>query len=232
MHDSDERYYHIMSIEKHVMNVQDEGTGSNHEKMRQKAAEIFIGYDLDAMAAKLGLEYDKEYIYIEMFSRKYRVCKEDGFAEWSEDGFKTAVTAGFNESMTLYDLIAYSKEGAKPSGDYTKINNLADTVTGSYYAGKGMVDSMAKEFEGQAKELAKGCEAIGGTPYGRGDVSYLIPFWKNLCFVLSFWDADDEFPGQLNVYADSSMKDFLHYETIWYAEVHMMQMIKRAGGLK
>ena len=215
-----------MSIEKHTMNMQEAGIGDNHRKMVSKAAEIFLSYDLDVLAEKLNLRKDDTYLYIEMLSRSYRVRRSDALVEWSCDGFKTASPAGFSESMTIYDFIAYSKPGAKASGDYTKINNLADTLTGSYYAGKGMVDAMAKEFEGRTDELARGCEAIGGTPYGRGDISYLIPVWRDLCFVLSFWDADEEFPPQLNVFADSAMRDFLHYETIWYLEGHMMDMIR------
>jgi len=223
-----------MSIEKHAMNVIERGTGENHKKMVQKAAEIFMSYDFDDLAEKMDLSADGDYLYIDMMSRSYRIARNDAFVErkLSDGEGGSWVNAGFSEAMTIYDLIAYSKPGAKPSGDYTMINNLAETVTGQYYAGKGMVDSMGKEFEGHCKELAKGCEAIGGTPYGRGDVSYLIPIWRNLCFLLSFYDADDEFPGQLNVYADSSMRDFIHYETIWYIQGHMMSMIKAYGGFE
>ncbi len=216
----------VMSIEKHVMNMQEEGIGDNHRKMVAKAAEIFLSYDLDSLAEKLDLKKDDSFLYFDMLSRSYRIRRTDALVEWSSDDFVTSSRAGFSESMTVYDFIAYSKPGAKASGDYTKINNLADTLTGSYYAGKGMVDAMAKEFEGHSEDMKKGCEAIGGTPYGRGDVSYLIPVWRDLCFVVSFWEADEEFPPQLNVFADSAMKDFLHYETIWYLEGHMMQMIR------
>ena len=216
-----------MSVEKHAMNVIEEGTGDNHEKMRQKAAAIFVTYDLDAMAEKLGIDKDGEYLYIEMLKRPYRIRKSDGYTEWSEDGFDTCIPAGFSESMTLYDLIAYSKPEAKASGEYTKINNLADTVTGSYYAGKGMVDDLAREFEGKGEALARGCEALGGTPYGRGDVSYIVPVWNGLCFVISFWDSDEEFPPQMNLYTDTAMRDFIHYETIWYLQGHLMNMIRQ-----
>ena len=215
-----------MSIEKHVMNVQNEKSPGNHEKMRRKAAEIFLTYDLDEMADKLGIDRDEEYLYITMLSRSYRIKRSDGLVEWASDGTSGFKKAGFSESMTLYDLIAYSKPGARPSGEYTKINNLADTVTGQYYAGKGMVDEMSKEFEGRGQDLARACEALGGTPYGRGDVSYMIPIWNGLFFVVSFWDSDEEFPPQLNVFTDTAMRDFIHYETIWYLEGHLMDMIR------
>ncbi len=47
-----------MSIEKHAMNMQEEGIGDNHRKMVSKAAEIFLSYDLDALAEKLSLRKD------------------------------------------------------------------------------------------------------------------------------------------------------------------------------
>ena len=209
------------------MNVQNDESTGNHEKMRQKAAEIFLTYDAGAMADKLGIEKDEKYLHISMLSREYRIDVSDASVEWSSDAFKTSCRAGFSEAMTLYDLIAYSKPGAKASGEYTKINNLADTLTGQYYAGKGMVDAMASEFEGRGQELAKGCESIGGIPYGRGDVSYMIPIWNGLSFVLSFWDSDEEFPPQLNIFVDQAMRDFIHYETIWYLEGHLKDLIKQ-----
>ncbi len=216
-----------MSIEKHAINMQEEGVGDNHRKMVGKAAEIFVSYDLDAMAEKLGIEKDETYLYTDMLTRSYRIRKSDGYTEWSGDGFKSCIPAGFSEAMTLYDLIAYSKPGAVAAGEYTQVKNLADTVTGSYYAGKGMVDSMASEFDGKEEKLSKGCETLGGVPYGRGDVSYKIPLWKDLCAVLSFWSSDEEFPPQLVIMVDMNMKDFMHYETIWYLQGHLMNLITK-----
>ena len=215
-----------MSIEKHAMNMQEKGTGENHKKMVRKAAELFLSYDLDAMAAKTGIDCDENYIYTEMLRRSYRISRKDGSVEWSEDGFENCYKGGFSESMILYDLIAYSKPGASASYEYTQIKNLADTLTGQYYAGKGSIDRMAFEFDGKEKELAEGCISLGGRPYGRGDVSYLIPVWHELGAVISFWSSDDEFPPQLVFMVDMNMKDFIHYETIWYLEGHLMGLIK------
>ena len=215
-----------MSIEKYVMNVQERGTGENHRKMVNKAAEIFLGYDLDAIAKKVDIKTDENYLYIDMLTRRYRISRKDGSIVWSEDGFVHCIEAGFSEAMTIYDLIAYSKEGAKASGEYTQIKNLADTLTGSYYAGKSMIDSTAFDFDGKEKALARACESLGGVPYGRGDVSYKIPLWRDLYTVISFWSADEEFPPQLVIMLDMNMKDFIHYETMWYLEGHLMNLIK------
>ena len=170
--------------------------------------------------------FEKDYLYTEMLKRSYRISRHDGSVEWSEDGFEHCAPAGFSESMILYDLIAYSKPGAKAAGEYTQIKNLADTLTGQYYAGKGSIDTAAEYFDGKETELAKGCEALDGVPFGRGDVSFRIPVWRDLYTVISFWSSDDEFPPQLVVMVDMNMKDFIHYETIWYLEGYLMNLIK------
>ena len=218
-----------MSVEKHAIDMLEEGTGENHRKMVEKAAEIFLSYDLDAMAEKLGIECDEDYLYTELLKRSYRISRQDGSIEWSEDGFEHCNAAGFSESMILYDLIAYSRPGAAASGEYTQVKNLADTVTGQHYAGKGMIDSAAEYFDGREQELINGCESLGGVPYGRGDVSFRVPVWRNLCFVLSFWSSDDEFPPQLVAMVDMNMKDFIHYETIWYLEGYLIDRVKKSN---
>ncbi len=245
-----------MSIEKFAENMQKDENLGNHDKMVLHAAEIFLGYDFDELAKKMDLKIDEEYLYIDMLTRHYRISRKDAVVTWygspeetttalygDEDleerddlskvsDAKTWNKAGFNEAMTIYDLIAFSRPGAKASLEYTQIHNLADTVTGSYYAGKGIVSEYAQMFEGKEKELAKGCELLGGEPYGRGDVSYRVPFFRDLAFVISYWAPDDEFPPQVILMTDMNMKDFLHYETIWYLQGHIMHMIRLKSGMR
>ena len=197
----------------------------NYGRMRKNAAGIFLERDLGAIVSKLDLESDEEYVYIRFLTRLYRISRKNAEAEWL-DGDEWTV-AGFGEAMTLYDLLADSKAGAKASGEYTQIKNLADTLTGAYYAGKGSVDAMAKDLDGKEEDLSKGCEALEGERFGRGDVSYRIPIFRDLCAVVSFWSSDEEFPPQLIVMVDMNMKDFLHYETIWYMEGHLMDMVMK-----
>ena len=207
--------------------MMEEGSKDNYGKMRRSAAEIFLKRDFAEMVSKLGLEADGEYAYITFLTRFYRISRKDAQVEWEDKDAGAWKESGYDEAMTLYDLLADSKPGAKAAGEYTHIKNLADTLTGAYYAGKGSIDAMALDLDGKEKELARGCEALGGEPYGRGDVSYRIPLWRDLYAVVSFWSSDDEFPPQLIIMVDMNMKDFLHYETIWYFEGHLMDMITK-----
>ena len=44
---------------------------------------------------------------------------------------------------------------------------------------------------------AAACRALGGTPGSRGDVSLRIPVFEFFPTELRFWEADEEFPAQL-----------------------------------
>ena len=76
------------------------------------------------------------------------------------------------------------------------------------------------------EELRAACEALGGTPWGKGDVSYMIPLYRGLQFVFSFWNSDDEFPASASVLFDSNSLKYMHYETLWYCLGHIFSRIK------
>lgn len=37
---------------------------------------------------------------------------------------------------------------------------------------------------------------------------------------------DDEFPASLQIFTDKNMLDYMHYETVWYAIIHMLERIQ------
>ena len=65
-------------------------------------------------------------------------------------------------------------------------------------------------------QLEKNCLRIGGIPFGKGDISFKIPVFKDLCIVVAFWEADEDFPPQLQIKPDTNTLDYMRYETIWY----------------
>ena len=83
---------------------------SNYEKMKNEMSGVFLQYDQEKMIRKFGLEHDDNSLYIFCLNRKYRIDRLTGQVSWSEDEIQTEKKADYNEAMTIYDVLCYSKE--------------------------------------------------------------------------------------------------------------------------
>lgn len=59
-----------------------------------------------------------------------------------------------------------------------------------------------------------------------GDVSSTIPVFDFLPVMLQFWDADEEFGAVLKFMWDYNTTDFMHFETIAFATMHLIDRLK------
>ncbi len=190
---------------------------SNYEITKHETAKLFLKYDMHEIITKLNIPNDADYLYITMFGVDYRVSRASGLVEGTRNKFANCYEADYNEAMTVYDILGYSKTGAHPSGEYINMRSLS-SIQGS---GKGLGDEIFGEegtfFDGKETQLAKALEALGGVKYGKGDVSAKIPGFLGLDFLLQFWSGDDEFAPVLQVFTDKNILDYMHFETVWYA---------------
>ena len=70
---------------------------------------------------------------------------------------------------------------------------------------------------------AKSWAAFPGTV---GDVSSILPVFDFLPVMLQFWDADEEFDAVLKFMWDYNTMDFMHFETIAFATMHLIERLK------
>ncbi|MCC8139276.1 MAG: DUF3786 domain-containing protein [Lachnospiraceae bacterium] len=200
-------------------------TISNYEITRDRTELRFLEYDQQKMIDRFQLQHDEQYLYISFVGRDYRIHRATGRTEWSEDGFAHATHAGFNEVLSICDVLCDSREGCRLSGRFTKINNLKGTVRSSGL-GEELYGNYAKYFDGKTPELRKACEELGGERQTIGDVSYLLHPFPFLPLVLQFWESDEEFPASLKFMWDENTLDFLHYETTYYVVGHVLERLK------
>lgn len=59
-----------------------------------------------------------------------------------------------------------------------------------------------------------------------GYVSSTIPVFDFLPVMLQFWDADEEFGAVLKFMWDYNTTDFMHFETIAFATMHLIDRLK------
>lgn len=198
---------------------------SNYEIMRNQMREEFVKYDQEKMIRKFCLKNDKEYIYIDFVLRNYRIHRQSGLVEWSEDNFLSTTEADYNESMTIYDVLCYSKDDCHLSGKFCPVSMLKGTVQ-SAGPGSSMFQKSADEFSGRLKELEYTCSILGKPDRMSGDVSAVLYPFSFLPVTIQYWDADEEFPANLKFMFDENIMDYMHYETLFFMMGHMVSRIK------
>jgi hypothetical protein len=198
---------------------------SNYEITKHRVQKDFLKYDQKKMIEKFDLKADKQYLYINFIGHIYRIDRQTGLLEWSEDGFVTCVEGDFNEALTIYDLLCDSKENCMASGDYVNLKSLSSLQSSSKNLGDGLFHGNDKIFDHKEKILSEVCEKLGGKQVGKGDVAYEIPWFDFVSCRIQFWNSDEDFDAQMQIFMDKNILDFIRYETVWYAVGHLMRRL-------
>jgi len=198
---------------------------SNYEIMRDRMEAEFAKYDQDTMIQKFGLKNDTNYIFIRFVGRDYRINRTTGRVEWFSEKRKAYIHADYNESMTIFDMLTYSKENCRLDGHFVSPNDFKGMVK-SAFAGSDMFSRQAVYFTGKCEELKKACLKLGGKPGNVGDVSSTIPMFDFFPVIVQFWDADEEFEAVLKFMWDKNAIDYMHFETIAFATAHLISRLK------
>lgn len=195
---------------------------SNYDLTRSRMEQSFIRYDQDSMIRKFRLPHTPEYLFIQFVGETYRVDRRTGKVELcAGDGHGHA---GFNESMTIFDVLCCSAPGCRLSGEYLTVTSLPG-ISNISAPGPGTYSETARIFAHDCDGLRRACERLGGTAQRTGDVSYLIPLFDFMPVLLQFWDADDEFDAVLKIMWDRNTLDFMHFETTFYAAAHLLKRL-------
>ncbi|MCD8023297.1 MAG: DUF3786 domain-containing protein, partial [Lachnospiraceae bacterium] len=149
---------------------------SNYDITRDQTELRFLKYDQQMMIDKFHLEHDGQYLYIRFVGRDYRINRATGRIEWTEDGFEHVTHAGFNEVLSICDVLCDSKEGCHLSGQFVKVNNLKGTVRSSGL-GEDFYGDYAKYFDRRTEAIRYDCEQLGAEKQKILEVTYLLyPF--------------------------------------------------------
>lgn len=197
---------------------------SNYDRMLEQAQQLFLNYDQSAMAEKFYLEQDETYLYLPFVGRQYRIHRATGLVQWM-DAEGRAHNAGFNEGLSIYDVLCYSKPDCRLSGQYGPINSVASSYHTSGL-GESLFGERAEYFAKDPQGLERACTALGGVKEGKGDIAYRLDLFPFLPIRLQFWMADDEFPASFQLHWDMNTLDFVHYETTYYIAGHLASRLR------
>ena len=185
---------------------------SDCEAVCRQWREAFSGYSPERISGILHLEMDQNYLYVNYFRKRYRLCLENGILEKeTEEGWSEAPY--FNEAMAVYHLLHYTKETAVISGKWVPSHSL-DGVVSRREIPDPLLTPFALRCTGKTEELDAACRKAGGVKLTAGDVAYEFEAFPQVHLRMVFWDADEDFPAQVQILVDQCVTDFLHYETV------------------
>lgn len=199
---------------------------SNYERMKESMSRTFLKCDQEDMIRRFSLAQDQMYLYIRFLGREYRINRATGRVSWSDNSFITEEPGNYNEAMTLYDVLSYPGEKRALAHEWVNIDSLSPIQGGSMRRGSGLFREFETYFDGKARSLAAACEALGGRPAGKGDAAYELDLFTFLPISLGFWESDDEFPASLQILVDHNIRDFMHYETLMFAVIHLLERLQ------
>lgn len=211
------------------MNSQNQSSGrtSNYEIMKRQMQKEFLKHDQEKMIQKFHLESDTNSIFIRFVSKDYRIDRKDGTVSGSGDHLRTFQEAGYNEAMTIYDVLCYSRDDCCLSGEFVNMQSLSSVMAGNASSvGGGLFSGKVFRFDHREEALSAACQSLGGVKAGRGDVAYQLPLFDFLPVIFQFWNSDEEFPPSLQFFTDKNMLEYMHYETVWFAMSHLLERIE------
>lgn len=199
---------------------------SNYKIAKEHARKLFCEYDPAKLAEKRNILFKEGYLYLDFLDRSYRIHGQTGYTEWFGHGFANRREADFEETMILYDILCYSKPFASPANEFLLINQLSQIQNAASYPGYGLFQKEERLLDGKTELLVWALERMRGIPWGKGDVSFRLPVFQSLDVIFSFWNSDEDFPPQIQLFCDRNILQYMHYETIWYLAVHIIKRIK------
>lgn len=186
-------------------------SGSNYEKLRSRAKEIFASLHPEEVRERLSLEGEGGDICLNFLSSPVRLSGIDHEIR-RPDGSRVP----FSAAMTIYDMLGHRKETPLLAGRFVTLTALGGHIAAGHAQSLQPL-GMPEAFAGRGKALDAACRLLGGKKEGPGDVSYRLPLFDFFPIGFQFWDGDDEFPPSLSFQWDAAALSFLHYETLWYA---------------
>lgn len=210
---------------------------SNYEKTKRACAQAFCETDHSALIERFGLEQDANYLYVRFFEQPFRLSKRTGTIERREEceapGTPTENTcseAQFNEAMTIYDLLGYAQPACHASGTminmkslHTKIAATAPRPSSIYAAQEARLAALEAQKSGI---LAQAAQALGGAPLDKADASAQFTVINDLTMQIQLWLPDEDFPASLQFFWDENVLQYMHYETVWYANGFILEELE------
>lgn len=186
----------------------------NYLLQARQAKQYFLRYDQDALIAKLKLQADDEYLYVNLLCEPYRIRRDTGDMERCHRGNWVDANS-HREVMTILDLVCDSRADRFVTGRW----KIMQAFGMQFHSGllEKERDPWAIRFDRDPESLHRACLALGGKMIPGADICYSIEFFDGLPLCIQFWHGDEEFSPRLRYLWDENADRWLKYETMYFA---------------
>ncbi len=192
----------------------------NYEKTLARAEKEFLTFDQEQIISASRLKADDDYIYITFFYAPYRIDRKTGFIEaLNGDGSVNAAT--FNEGMSILDAICEPTPYRCLTGEMVDIgyfNNVNFNMNKSHIR-------YCRFFLDHQERYKEVCASLGAKPYDRCDVGFVFDLFDFLPLVIQLWEGEEGIPPAMRFLWDRNTKDYLRFETMFYAIGHVLKTL-------
>jgi hypothetical protein len=159
-------------------------------------------------ADRLGLEYVEGGVQVNFLKREYRITL-DGVEPL--DGQPVNVN---NRSVLLYYLL--SKGAGDPENSYVLFETIPRISGGLDLQDQMMSRPLERKFGNDYAKFAEAAVRLGGIEEDsqRGKHSWKFDVLPKIPLKLVFYEADDEFPANIQIMLDKTAPRFLEFECL------------------
>lgn len=199
---------------------------SNYEKQCEDWRKRFLTMDQEDICRRLPeVRKSEEKLFVWHYGREFAVDRQDGTIQAISDDRPVDVMPRLN----IYTLFWYAEKDAAQTGNWVPFRELRNASPFTKAFQEGILEPLAETFSGQEELLEKAVKKLRGERISAAGFQLsafsCIPVWLN------FWDADDEFPAQVNLLFDSSATDFNHVESIVTIATEALYQLAEAAEL-
>ena len=195
---------------------------NNYLIQAAQAKQRFLTYDQPKLIEKFQLESDKEYIYVNLLWRQYRIQRSTGSMEF-RNGEIWQDGNSYDEVMTILDLLCDSRDDRHLSGKLASMASFGRIFYRSSYDDKP--DPTAQWIQDNLESFQKACARLG-TPIPGGDFGFAFELFDGLQMGLHFWEGDEEFAPRLRFLWDENALQYLRFETMHMATSLLLNFLK------
>ena len=196
---------------------------NNYLIQAQQAKKRFLTYDQQKLIQKFDLQFDSEYLYVNLLCKQYRIKRTTGDLQ-RLDGETWNDGNTYEEIMTLLDLLCDSRDDRSLAHKWQNMQTFGLQFHQNLLEDRR--DPTAERFDRNPQLLHRAAKALSAEAIRGGDLGYAFELFDGLKIGLLFWHGDDEFSPRIRYLWDANAKQYIRYETMYFAVDLLLRRIR------
>ena len=196
---------------------------NNYLIQAQQAKTRFLTYDQQKLIRKFDLQFDEQYLYVNLLCKQYRIDRVTGDLQ-RRDGAVWNDGNTYEEVMTLLDLLCDSRDDRCLAHTWQNMQTFGLQFHQNLLEERR--DPTAERVDRNPQLLHRAAKALGAEEIAGGDIGYAFELFDGLKIGLLFWHGDDEFLPRIRYLWDANAKQYIRYETMYFAVDLLLRRIR------